>query len=366
MNKILLIGNSGLKNGQMDGQTIKVRLYLKKIKDEGFSVCFVDLENFLRHPLSILHRIKKGIKECDRIVLLTAERGSKLLVPYINKINKNHKKPFVFPLVGTSVLHYTIDSLPTDKKNAFILKKDFLNLHPDKKLVKELKQISYILPETDGLSDVFKAFYDLNNVVTLTNFREIETKNTRVNSDNILNLIYVSRVMEEKGIFDLIECVNNINKDEKYVKLDIYGGLSFNKIQKEKFINMINCDWISYRGAIPSNQVVQVLAIHDLFVFPTRFVHEGTPGVIVESLLAGTPILTSNFPQVGQLLKTNVDSIAYEMFNTEELMQKLLYIINNREILKQLKIGAIESGKKFTYQYNRNRFLKYICGIEEE
>ena len=103
MNNILLIGNSGLKSGQMDGQTIKVRLYLKKMKDEGFSVCFVDLENFLRRPLSTLHRIKKGIKECARIVLLTAERGSKLLVPYINKINKKYKKPFVFPLVGTSV-----------------------------------------------------------------------------------------------------------------------------------------------------------------------------------------------------------------------------------------------------------------------
>ena len=42
--------------------------------------------------------------------------------------------------------------------------------------------------------------------------------------------------------------------------------------------------------------MVQTLANYDLSVFPTRFIGEGTPGVIVESLLAGTPVLTSNFP----------------------------------------------------------------------
>ena len=111
MSKILLIGNSGLKKNSLDGQTIKVRLYLKKIRDEGFDVVFIDLEGFAKRPISTLYSIKKNIRTCDRIVLLTAERGSKILIPFINFINQSHKKPFIFPLFGISVLHYSFDNL---------------------------------------------------------------------------------------------------------------------------------------------------------------------------------------------------------------------------------------------------------------
>ena len=42
-NRILLIGNSGLKRNVSDGQTEKTRLYIKKIGDEGFNVEFIEL-----------------------------------------------------------------------------------------------------------------------------------------------------------------------------------------------------------------------------------------------------------------------------------------------------------------------------------
>ena len=88
MNKICLIGNSGIKHHGVDGQTVKVRLYLKKIQDEGFEVFFVDLEDFMKHPFSTFYKIKKGVKECDRVVLITAQRGLKILIPYINNIKR--------------------------------------------------------------------------------------------------------------------------------------------------------------------------------------------------------------------------------------------------------------------------------------
>ncbi len=366
MNKILLVGNSGLKRGQADGQTIKVRLYLKKICDEGFEVCFVDLESFFLKPISTLRKIKRGVRECERIVLITAERGSKILIPYINKINKKYKKVFIFPLVGSSVLHYTIDCLSDQKKQDFLLKNDFSNLKPKKRFVTELRQIDYILPETDSLSNTFKEFYGLVNVFTLTNFRETMLNKLITQQSETLKVVFLSRVMEEKGIFDLLECVNTINKNNIQVTLDIYGKLDFDKDQKMKFSKLISFNGITYHGVVPYEKSIKVLSMYDLFVFPTRFYYEGTPGVIVESLIAGTPILTSGFPQVHHLLKNNFDSIFYEMFNTGELKEKLLYIIGNKDVLQRLKQGSIESGKRFTYDYNRKLFLKYICGVEEE
>ena len=335
MNRILLIGNSGAKHYGFDGQTIKVRLYLKKIKDEGFDVDFIDLENFSRHPISILRRIKIAIKKCDRIVLITAERGSKILIPYINRVNKKYKKPFIFPLVGTSVLHYSIDKLNEEQKNSFLLNCDFGNIKPKKKLVNELSKITYILPETEQLCEVFKKFYVLRNVYPLTNFRDLEDVRSKTKS---------------------------VSYPLNRISLDIYGQLCANNDDISKFKSLIDDKTIFYRGSLSNDDVIDRLRDYDIFVFPTRFVGEGVPGVMVESLLAGTPILTSKFPQSKTIINDGYDAISFEMFNKEDLKQKLLFVANNSKLISKLSSGAIETGRRYMYRYVRKDFLNIVCG----
>lgn len=366
MNKILLIGNSGLKHHGQDGQTVKVRLYLKKMLDEGFDVSFVDLEGFIKHIFSILSKIRKGIKECNRIVLLSAERGCKYLIPYINRHNKKYNKPFVLPLIGTSVLHHSIDQLTDEEKNAFIVEGNYSLTKPVKKMNDELKKLTYVLPETELLSKVFREFYGLDNVTPLNNFRDIELENKVAKAKNdVIKVAFLSRVMERKGIFDLIEVISEINKEKQLIELDIYGNKAFSEDEKKPFDSKINNTSIKYLGAVDNSEVINILSKYDLFVFPTKFVGEGTPGVIVESLLAGTPVLTSDFPQAKYLLNDGKDSLFFKMFDKEDLKNKLLYIINNRSVLDSMSKEAFESGEKYTYEHERNNFLKYVCGVEE-
>ena len=364
MNKILLIGNSGLKHHGQDGQTVKVRLYLKKMLDEGFDVSFVDLEGFIKHIFSILSKIRKGIKECDRIVLLSAERGCKYLIPYINRHNKKYNKPFVLPLIGISVLHNDIDSLNVDDRNSFMVDSNYSLIKKNEKISKQLKRINYVLPETDLLTKVFKEYYSLENVYTLNNFREFKTVQKQENNKTV-KLIFLSRVIEIKGIFDIMEVVSNINSDSVKVELDIYGNKSFNENEENKFNQFLQDKGIKYLGLLDNSKVVDTISHYDVFAFPTRYMGEGTPGVIVESLLAGTPVLTSNFPQAKYLLNDGKDSLFFKMFDKEDLKNKLLYIINNRSVLDSMSKEAFESGKKYTYEHERNNFLKYVCGVEE-
>lgn len=363
-NEILLIGNSGLKHHGIDGQTAKVRLYSKKIQDEGFRVNFIDLEGFTKAPFSTLLKIKKGIKKCNRIVLLSASRGCKILIPFINKCNKKHHKPFVLPLIGTSVLHHSIDKLSERDRISFFVDGNYSLCKPHKKMAKELSKITYILPETDLLVKVFKEFYKLDNVFLLNNFREAVLDSTDKKPSDTFNLIYLSRVMEIKGIFDILGVVKEINSEGYNIKLDIYGKRILNSEEEKLFNSYVDGQNILYFGEIDKTLVFRVIAEHNLFVFPTRYLGEGTPGVIAESLLAGTPILTSDFPQVKYLLEDGKNAVFYKMFDKNDLKNKLKNLIKNKEILAELEKNAMLSGKKYTYEYERVNFLRYVCGAE--
>lgn len=366
MNKILLIGNSGLKKHGEDGQTIKVRLYHKKMVDEGFVVSFVDLENFTKRPLRTLLNIKKRFKECDRIVLITASRGCKFLIPFVNLINKKENKPFVLPLIGISVLHNSLSGLSIEKKQDFLVNRNYSLAKTDLRMAKQLEKITYILPETDLLVDTFRNFYKLDNVRKLNNFRDIDIDLKPSSSSKELRLVFLSRVMTIKGIFDLLKITKEFVEEGHLITLDIFGNKTMTKEEDEMFRKLINDKNVRYNGPVDNVNVSKTLANYDLFVFPTRYIGEGTPGVISESLIVGTPILTTNFIQAKYLLKDGVDSIFCKMFDKEDLKSKLLYIINNKYILENLRKGALESGKKYTYKHERKTFLKYVCGVEEE
>ncbi len=363
--KILLIGNSGIINNYKDGQTTKLRLYKKTMELEGIDIVFIDLERFFHNPFSILRQIKKNIRICDRIVLISGERACKLLIPFINKHNKKYNKPFILPIVGSGVLHFSIDHLKDEEQVKFIVDGNYSLGQRQKKIEKELKKMTYILPETELMKKVYSEYYHLDNCIVLNNFRVFDEKVDNHQISNPLKLVFLSRVMRLKGIFELIEVVKSINKNGVKLCLDIYGDKSLSDEDLKVFNDSLD-EQIIYKGSIDNKEVIQTLSKYDLFVFPTNAVYEGTPGVIAESLIAGTPVLSSNFPQANYLLKDGYDSILFKMFDTNDLKEKLIYCINNKDILFNMRKNALESGKKYLYKHEREKFLKYVCGVEEE
>lgn len=363
--RILLIGNSGQLSNDKGGQTTKLRLYKELMSIEGCDITFIDLERFFHKPFSILRQIKKQIRVCDRIVLISGERACKLLIPFINKHNKKYNKPFILPIVGSGVLHFSIDHLKDEEQVKFIVDGNYSLGKRQKKIEKELKKITYILPETELMKKVYSEYYHLDNCVVLNNFRVFDEKVDNHQISNPLKLVFLSRVMRLKGIFELIEAVKSINKNGVKLTLDIYGDKSLSEEDLKVFNDSLD-EQIIYKGSIDNKEVIQTLSRYDLFVFPTNAVYEGTPGVIAESLIAGTPVLSSNFPQAKYLLKDGYDSILFKMFDTNDLKEKLMYCLNNKELLNKMRNNALESGKKYLYEHERGKFLKYVCGKEDK
>lgn len=359
MKNVCLIGNNAFGKPVFDGQRIKVRTYKTCLEQEGFHIDFVELDNPLKRFFKILKEIKRGVKKCDTIVLITSDNGEKVLIPFINKVNKKYNRRFIFSQIGTSFLYKHIRKMSEERKNDFFYNHNFSGEKPSKKIAHNLREIDVILTETNLINDTFKEFFDLDNCYCLTNFRNIQMENSSKPIDSNNKLIYLSRIMERKGIFDLIEVL----KKPKFVNLslDIYGSLFMDKNEKALFDSLLD-NRIKYLGELAPDKIIETIKRYDLLCFTTKCEGEGTPGCIVESLIAGVPVLSSRFTQSSELLKEGYDSIIYDFENVEDLERKLTMFVNKDIDIKKLKTNAFESGKQFTYAFNRENFLKLISG----
>ena len=355
---ICLIGNYSKGEEVFDGQRCKVRVYYDALVNEGFNVFLIDLKDVTRKPFRTFLQIKKGINLSDIIVLITAHRGIKLLLPFVNYVNRKYHKRFLLPLVGISVLHNTLDKLTENQVIDFVLNRNYSLKKPSKRLIKNLKKVDVIMPETDIICDIFRNYYGLNNICKLTNFRK-DIFVSRKPKDN--SVVFISRLTEEKGIMDLLSVFQNVID----WKLDIFGHMDLSDKNKEQFDYIVsNSQNIKYFGEIKPDEVINKLSEYQLLVFPTRYIGEGTPGVISESFMAGTPVLSSSFLMSQELLNNGVDSLVFQMFDLEDFKSKLLFLLNNKKILISMSDKAKESGLKFQYSFNRKRFLQIINGLE--
>ena len=360
---VCLIGNNNLGKDVSDGQRVKTREFINILNSENIPVDLVDLEMFKSKPFKVLKCIKNGIKNNDIIIFISASRGVRTLLPFINHLNRKYNKRFVLPLIGSSVLHYYIDGLSKDECFNFLLN-DNVTKCRNKFLSKQLSKIDLILPETELLTQRFKSFYSLSNVKTFPNLKigslcKISKKNGRY--------AFISRINVNKGIFDLIKVVDQINfSNTDKIYLDIYGDYQLTEDNKKMFDRLLmNNGFIHYKGVLKPDQVINVLSSYDYLVFPTKFVSEGIPGIVIESLIAGTPVISSSYPQSGSVLKDGLNSIVFKMDNQEEL-KKALVNSQKDETKRRLTSGAISSSTKYIYSFNRENFYECILGVKYE
>jgi len=166
-----------------------------------------------------------------------------------------------------------------------------------------------------------------------------------------LNVVYVGRIKREKGIDGLIDSIRNVRSDDRRVSLDIYGHFLPGDSYQSDFKN--NCDstqGVEYKGKIPDGKVVEYLRDYDLFVLPTYYEGEGFPGVIIESFMAGLPVLATDWNYNGELVKHGYNGRLFEPKNTDDLTRNIRWFHDNRKELVKMRMNAWESSEEYSIE----------------
>lgn len=120
------------------------------------------------------------------------------------------------------------------------------------------------------------------------NFRRIPLVSRPEPQGSELRIVFMGLVSREKGVFDLLDALPMVRSP---LTLDVWGELKHEE-ERELIRRLSRTRRCTYRGTHEGDGAA-LLMHYDALVLPSLYKHEGHAGVVVESMVAGIPVIVS-------------------------------------------------------------------------
>ena len=180
---------------------------------------------------------------------------------------------------------------------------------------------------------------------------EYESKKT-VKTYDTLDITYIGTLGKHKGVDTLINAFKEIEVDN--LRLHIigkgYDEKEFKELSKDD-------DRIIFHGFVDNKNITEYYEMSNIVVIPS-ICYDNSPLVIYESFSTGTPVIGSNIGGIPELVQEEYNGLLFEAGNVSSLKEKLVKVINDKELLKNLEINSYESLEKDSMDVMINKIIE--------
>jgi glycosyltransferase involved in cell wall biosynthesis/cellulose synthase/poly-beta-1,6-N-acetylglucosamine synthase-like glycosyltransferase/O-antigen/teichoic acid export membrane protein len=171
-------------------------------------------------------------------------------------------------------------------------------------------------------------------------------------------VLYLGRLMPWKSIDTLVEAMRYVVKTIPDVKLRIAGfGESRNELEiLTKNLGLQNV--IKFLGKVDESTKRKLMSSSWVFVYPSLM--EGWGMSAIEANASGTVVIASDVPGLRDSVKNPSCGILVEKRNVEQFAEKILLVLTNENIRKNLEAESIKWARKFAWNKSANMFLEII------
>ncbi len=217
---------------------------------------------------------------------------------------------------------------------------------------------------SESLRQNLTPFIKEENIFDVYNFYEdklISNEDKLVQDKNYheIRLIYLSNLLYDKGINNLLEAMQLLNNDGISLKLKIAGT----KVQSNNVDSLISkLPNTEYLGVVLEKQKSDLLTWGNVFCLPTFFSMEGQPISIIEAMALNNLILTTKHAGIPDLCKDE-HAVFCEMNNSIDLYLKLKFIYQNwNDLKKKAATNGLYARTNFTEKIFVDNIEKVIIG----
>lgn len=179
------------------------------------------------------------------------------------------------------------------------------------------------------------------------------------------NILFLSNMMEEKGVWDLVEACRILKEKGKRFHCHFVGKWS--DIAEEEFrqkiqlLNLSNC--ISAYGGKYGNEKETYFQKADVFVFPTYYNNECFPLVLLEAMEHGLPCISTQEGGIAAIIDEGKTGYVVERKNPQALAEKIERLIDQPALCKAMGIAGKE---KLNREFTLDKFECKLRDILQE
>lgn len=330
---ILVFGYFGYQTGKLDGQVIKTRsIYEMLLTHTELDTYCADTEQF-RYSIKSICNFVRRLFSCDRLVYIPAHGNLRFLFPLIYIASRVIRFQVIYVAVGGWLPEF-LRSLPIHR---FFL-----------------RRVKVILLQNNYAVIQLRELYGFQNAETIPNFRleEVSAFQPHIrHSGEPLHFVFMARINRKKGLDTLAEVSEQIKRgyQKGAVFIDFYGPIHEpdRAYFEEELVNKFS--FVSYRGILQPEEIVDTLRRYDAMLFPTRYFTEGFPGSILDAYRAGIPVIATKWKYATEFVTDGKTGyiISFEK-PVEGIIDSISRIYSDASLLSELKRNAYEESLRFT------------------
>jgi len=185
------------------------------------------------------------------------------------------------------------------------------------------------------------------NPISKISHRDANAKRVN-NSAGFVNLLFISRFDESKGLLDVIEAFAEVRKSHSLSKLILAGDGEAKEQAKNLVSDLRIGEFVEFHGWLPEIMTEELYATADMLVFPTYYYQEGFPMVVLHALSAGLPIITTRYRAMADYLEEGTNCLFVEPRNPSDLGAKMDTLIRDKRLCAKMRRENIQLATEFT------------------
>ena len=168
--------------------------------------------------------------------------------------------------------------------------------------------------------------------------------------DNEKIILYVGRLVYEKGIQNLIGAMPKILAHYNDAKLVICGRGGMQEELKAETKSLGIENKVYFAGYCDANKVKKMYKAADVAVFPSTYEPFGI--VAIESMLSGTPTVVSDVGGLNEIVSHGVDGMKSYAGNSNSIADSVLSLLFDAKLCSDISSNAIKKVKEL-YNWNK-------------
>ncbi len=298
----------------------------------------------IKRSILILPKYIFEIPRCDAVLVFANDLFAITLAPLLLFLAKLFHKPFYLKPVGAG-----LDLFINAQKKPF---RDYL---------------LYVLRSTDGIltqtqllkTDLGKL--GCKKVYYLPGCRSLSAINvTPKQYSSKLCLIFLGHITRKKGPLILLDALKTVSEmSDEPVSCDFFGPIH-DEIRAEFLNELKSVPTARYCGVAEAGTGAQLIAQYDALALPTYFDTEGHPGVLIEAMHAGVPVITTQVRTLSELVTNGVNGFLVPTQDSDLLADAILLLAADPEMRKRMGEANRLRGLEFRADHIVGQLLKII------